>query len=260
MVGTYIYPQLMLATSENSSDITYTTGIRNYEYLRRMYNFTKHNPIMSAAMATFLMVPLVLGMFLTLEPTVTIGQTEDFTVRQQITDEIAFTVAPNNVTMDTAILGVSGGTSNGTSTFEITTNNSAGYTVTIAFASSTAMEFETGPEFIPNLTGGPGVFTFDATAVSGTSGFGYTATGPHVVGAMLSDGSTCGSGSANADECWNMNSDATSVYTFVSSSEASDAAGDSYNVHFRVVADGNPNPSLPEGFYTATATLTAANS
>lgn len=222
--------------------------------------FTKHNPVISALIATAVMVPLVVGMFLTLEPTVTIGQTEDFTVRQQVTQEIAFTVAPQNVTMDQAIQGVTGGTANGSSTFEITTNNTAGYTVTVAFASSTAMEFESGPQYIPNLTGAV-VPDFNTAAVSGTSGFGYTVVGPadKVASALLGTTSSCGSGSANADACWNMNSDATVAYTIVNSTDPSEATGDTYDMYFRVVADGNPNPALPEGFYTATATLTAAN-
>ena len=224
-----------------------------------MMTFTRKNPIVSAVTVTFLMVPLVLGMFLAFEPTVTIGQvTEEFTVRQQITDEIAFTVAPSNVTMDTALAGLTGGTANGSTTFEVTTNNTAGYTIDISFASTTAMEFETGPEFIPNL-GSTVQPDFTTTEVSGTSGFGYTVTGPQVVSALLGDTTSCGSGSAQSDACWTLQTTGTSDFTIIDSSNPSNAAGDAYDIYFRVVVDANPDPSLPEGFYTATATLTALN-
>ena len=226
-----------------------------------MFNFTKENPIISALIATLLMVPLVLGMFLTLEPAVTLGQGPgpyDITVTQEISDEISFSVAPQDVTMDDAIAGVTGGEANGSTTFAITTNNSLGYTVTIAFASTTAMEFNDGPEYIPNL-GSTVIPDFNATAVSGTSGFGYTITGPEVISRLLGNTTSCGSGSAQSDACWELTTDATSATTIVDSSNASDAGGDSYDLYFRVVVDGNPNPALPEGFYTATATLTATN-
>lgn len=225
-------------------------------------NYIITNQTVRAVVAAATIVPILLATFLAFEPTVTTGQ-ETFTVRQQIDQEIAFTVAPQNVTMDQSLQGLTGGTANGSTTFAITTNNTGGYEVRISFASTTAMEHETSGAFIPNLgtSGGTTVADFATSSVSGSSGFAYSITGPHITTPFTGTTAGCGSGSGtgDADACWYLESDATAAYLLIDSTVASDSSGDPYDIYFRTVVDQNPTPALPQGFYTATTTLTAIN-
>lgn len=223
-----------------------------------MTKLTQH-PTLRAVVAAATMLPVLMATFLAFEPTVTSGQ-ETFTVRQEITEEIAFTVAPQNVIMDTQLQGLTGGISNGSTTFAITTNNSLGYEVGITFASTTAMEHETSGAFIPNL-GTTIVPDFNTAAVASSSAFAYSITGPEIVTLFTGTTAGCntGSGTGDADACWRLTADATVSSLVVDSNAASNPAGDSYDLYFRVVVDQNPSPALPEGFYTATTTLTATN-
>ena len=224
------------------------------------------NPTIQAAVASAVALPLLFASFVLLEPALVVGQTDsnDFTIQQTINNEIAFTAQPQNVVMDTPLTGLTGGTSNGSTTFSVATNNPNGYTVAIRFAnagSGNAMAYNSSPTdtFITN---GPGTvsFDFDPPAANSPALFAYTVDGAHAAQTFRSTASTCdsGAGSTDGESCFLMQSTITTNEEIMRRTSASAGGdGDSLDLYFRVVVGQDPDPVLPSGTYTATATLTA---
>jgi len=218
--------------------------------------FIVSNPILAAFVATILLASVTLMSFVVLEPGVMYAATDTFTVEQEITAEIAFQTAANNVTMAPALAGITGGYASGTSTLAVTTNNVAGYTLTINFADPVAMQYESGSDSIPNYVDAtPNDYNFSVSA--GQARFGLSASSTNVTAQFLNNGSACSAGALiSAAHCWTMNAIATTTLTLVDRNSSTPAAGDETIIGFRVGVN-DPTPALPAGFYNATATLTA---
>ena len=218
--------------------------------------FSKQHPMM-ALLSAALIMPLLLGLYVAFEPLVAQGQvTDEFTVTQEITGEIAFEVPANDVTLSPTIAGLTGGTADGETSVRVSTNNPAGYTLDIKFAGATAMNYNSGSSVIPNF----GAVQYDmnaGTVGANSAAFAFTASSTDVVTALQSSGTSCGSGSATIDQCWTLPVTATTDYTLVNSSNVTASNGQLTELAFRVVVTANPSPTLPIGLYTATATLTA---
>lgn len=218
----------------------------------------KHPTVFALVAAVMAFMVLSIS-FVFMEPQVALSQTpsNEFEVTATINGEISFEVQPDPVTLLPAIPGVTGGTASGTTDFAVLANNPTGYTVAVSFESATAMQYDAGAGSIPNA-GGTAIPNFvQGSTTANTSSFGYTVTGSDVVAALLGTTASCGSGSANADACYLLQAVATTPFTVINRSTPSDPAGDTYDIHFRVVVEENPSPALPTGTYTATATLTA---
>lgn len=217
------------------------------------------HPVTHALFSAAVAMPLLVAFYFTVEPTVAVGQgvEETFTVSQEITGEIAFEIAPNDVTMAPTIPGLSGGSATGSTPFTVSTNNPAGYTVTIEFEDTDAMQYNDGSAVIPDI-GSTVYFSMASGVAANEAAFAFTVTGDNTVSALLDDGGTCGSGTASADNCWTLPPNtSTTPFTIVDSSTDTPSGGVENEVHFSVLVNANPNPSLPLGTYTATATLTA---
>jgi len=215
-----------------------------------------------------LLVPLAFVTFAYLEPSLLSAQTSesvDITITQQITGETSFTADPNNVVMDSAIASITGGTSNGTTTFTVQSNSASGYNVTLAFADDPAMQStstaDTIPDYIEDTPGVPD-WTFGAQGAGGSAQFGFSVYG---ASAAIVDGNfqdnginACGGagGSNTYAGCWSAGS--TTAVTILNRGNATSGAGDTSNVLFRVHVPANPSPAVPAGGYVATATLTVA--
>ena len=223
-------------------------------------HFTKTHPVVSAILSTLVALPLIFSAFFLFEPAVVIGQvTDEFTVTQTIDQQIAFTATTSPVTMSDTLGGLTGGDSTGDTGFAVATNAPGGYTVTIQFASSTAMiSNEDSSFFISNQE--TVTFNLNIPSDGGTSRFAYTVVGDHVVDTFRESGSACNeeSGATTATNCWFMGSDASSAFTIVDRDSPTAGSGDAADLYFRVVVPTDPNPALIDGTYTATATLTAA--
>lgn len=227
-----------------------------------MYFLKASNPIVLALIASVLASALVLMSFMMFEPAIShASTTSTFTVTQQITPEISFKTAATNVTMSPAIAGLTGGVSSGTTTAVVTTNNSIGYTMTIAFSTSTAMTRNGGGGVIANYTpAAPGIpdYTF-GSKIYGQFGYNAysTTNGTDIATAFKNTGAACNSGSTStAGKCWLNGS--TTAKQIVNRSTATLSSGATTSVAFKVLVPSNPNPSIPTGYYTATATLTIA--
>lgn len=210
-------------------------------------------------------VALTLAGFALVEPlALTAQESQDITITQTITGETSFSVNPGDVAMDNDIASISGGTSNGTTSFTVQSNSGAGYNVTLAFADDPAMQSTSTADVIPDYiedTPGTPDYGFGTEAPGGSAQFGfsvYASTAGIVAANFLDDGAAnCAAGSDNTyGQCWSAGS--TTAVTILDSSSATSGAGDEANVLFRVHVPANPTPAVPAGGYVATATLTVA--
>ena len=160
--------------------------------------------------------------------------------------------APANVTLSPNISDTTGGTSNGTANWTVTTNNAAGYTLTIAAAASPAL-VSGGYNFADYSPAGADpdfAFTVGATQ----SFFGFSPEGDDLVANFKDDGLACNTGAGDTGSaCWDGLS--TTPATIAQSAAANNPAGTVTTVRFRAAAGASK--SQPSGAYSATITLTA---
>lgn len=230
---------------------TYSVSMNHKTYL------TISNSFISSVIALL----LSFAIFLLYEPNISQAIVSTFRVTQSVTAEISFVVTPSNVAMSPAIAGITGGNSAGTTSVRVRTNNDIGYNMTIAFSSSTAMRQTSQGNLgsisnynpttinVPDLTFANEVF----------SQFGYTiiaSTSADLNTSFRDSGAACNTGSNNTvNTCWLNPS--TTAKTIISTSLPTSSSGSTSTVAFRINIPPNAVPLVPEGGYTATATLTA---
>lgn len=172
---------------------------------------------------------------------------------QQMADSSISITSPSDVTME-AVSGFSGGTSNGSTTWRVTTDNSTGYSLSVRSAASPAMVGQLNGSFIPNyvpVTANPD-FTFSVD--SSASVFAYTPEGTHVVQRFLDNGAACNTGSGTtADACWDGFS--TSNVQVASSALANTPSGTDTTIKYRVGIGASRFQD--SGVYEATIIVTA---
>ncbi len=229
---------------------------------------TQHiiNATTHAFVAAVLTVTVLAASFFMIEPTV--GQAVDsnpFTIKTTITDEISFLTQPANVTATSSINGITGGTANGSTTAVVRTNSFTGYEMFISFANNgtpNAMLGDvSGNQSIRDYPATAGEPTFLFSTASTSAVFGYTvsaADDTDLDPSFLDDGGSCNDigGSYTADRCWME--PATTTFQIIDRTSAA-ASGATTTIHFRIHVPNNPSPSLVADVYTATATLTALN-
>ncbi len=154
------------------------------------------------------------------------------------------------VVMDTAIGGISGGTSRGSTSVNAQTNGAAGYQLTIEASQNPAMQSasDTIANYVP---AGPSADTNFVTGVTDAH-FAFSPFGTDVGNRWRVNGGTCGSGSASSTACWDGLS--TSPITIASASGANTPTGATTTVHFAVGVGGGANQA--PGTYVATTTIT----
>lgn len=221
--------------------------------------------IEQSAIATFLIVALVAVTFFIAEPKVGQSATSGpFTIKQTITGEISFTTNASNVTMNGDLNGVTGGTANGTTSAVVTTNNSAGYTMTIAFANNSTDNAMLGESSLstairdyPASSSEP---TYGFYTSSSSSVFGYSVTASSTSDldqSFKQSGTTCNAGSTvTPGICWMEPT--TSSFQIINRTSAA-TTGATTTISFKVHVPNAPSPAVVTDVYTATATLTALN-
>lgn len=217
------------------------------------------NALSSSFVAATLLLILVLGSFLMLEPTVGRAISDVHKITQNVTAEISFLAIPNDVVMSPSLAGITGGRSAGTSTVRVLTNNTLGYTMTLAFSTTTAMTRNGGGGRISNYNPTtPNIpdFAF-SSEVFGQ--FAYTviaSTSADLDTHFKDNASACNLGSNNtASTCWLNPS--TTAQTIINRTTATLGSGATTSLAFRVDIPSNPSPAIQQGTYVATATLTA---
>jgi len=164
---------------------------------------------------------------------------------------IAMTV-PSDVTLSPNLAGITGGTSNGSTSVKVTTDNPAGYSLSIKAQNSPAMQ-KSGTVTIPDYVQGSNA-TYSYTVTTGQASFGYTPSGPDIVQYFKDNGSLCNVGTLDTNlACW---AGLTTSQTVIAQKTASNHPnGATTTVSFRVgIGSG---ASVESGLYTATTTLTA---
>lgn len=163
-------------------------------------------------------------------------------------------VPPSNVVMAPSIGGVTGGTSNGSTTFTVTTDDLAGYQATIQASSSpalidTASSSNAFADYVPGGSAPDFAFSIPATA----SAFAFSPQGMDADKRFLNDGSSCNAGSnSTAGACWDGLS--TSAKLVADRTNNNQPSGTQTALYFRA-ASGSSHIQA-NGIYVATTTLT----
>ena len=232
-----------------------------------MYYTMQRINVATAIVAAVVATALLFMSLMVFEPVVAFGQTNSnsFEITSEITGEVSFLTQPTDVdlTGGSAINGISGGLAVGTTTFNVTTNDTNGYTVTIAFDSAVAMQGDSGvstdiPNYAPTVGGTP---DYNFSVSTGEAWFAYTAynnTTPADTDASFKDNgsTTCGSGTASVGHCWFNKTTATDPEQIIDGAQTA-ISGATSTLVFQVGVGSDPDPALDSGTYTATATLTA---
>lgn len=218
------------------------------------------------AIAAFLIISFA---FLALEPVVGRAATDEFTVTQTVSDALTFQVIAGDVSMVGDLDGITGGTSHGTTSVVVRTNNADGYNMTIKFSSTTAMirngtslseiynyKYSTGTASYP--TG------FDITPANAQFGFTALASTTSDVSSVFTGaaGTACGTGEGTtftAYDCWRGASETNEATAteIINRGSQTPGSGATTTLVFRLTIPGTPTPTVPNGTYVATATLTA---
>ena len=173
---------------------------------------------------------------------------------QQMVTRFISLSTPSSVTMSPAIPGITGGTSDGSTTVTVITDSSAGYSLSINAGVSPAMV--KGSDSISDyVVASSPDYTF--TTATDDSHFGYSPSGVDVVQRFKDDGvSACNTGGSETTlACWDGLS--TSAVTIARRTSANTPSGSTTTVYFRVGIGSGVNQVA--GIYTATTTLTAVS-
>ncbi len=167
--------------------------------------------------------------------------------------EVFISLTPiSDVVLSPALGGLTGGTSNGSTTFTVTTDSPSGYSVTFGATLAPAMQSAVGTiaNYVP-VSGVPD-FVFDTS--SNEAHFGFSPEGSDVIARYRDNGSTCGTGSGDTVlACWDMVS--TTPQVILSGSDANHPLGATSTLRFRVGIGSTAG--VIAGQYTATTTITA---
>lgn len=170
-------------------------------------------------------------------------------------DAVASTISissPDNVILGPSIGGILGGSGTGSAAWTVTTNDPAGYQVSIKSSTTPALVFSSYSfaDYIP----GAGIPDYSWTLASSASEFGYSVEGAHTVSKFLDNGSICAEGSGNVpDKCWLGFS--TSDESVATSALPNNPAGTATTIKFR--AEAGSQRMQQDGSYVATIIVTA---
>ena len=170
---------------------------------------------------------------------------------QQMQETYLAITAAADVTMSPSIGGVSGGNATGSTMVTITTDNRAGYQLSINASGSPAMQsgVNTIADYAP---GADPEFVF--TTGAGEAHFGFSPEGSHVTNRFKDNGTdTCNTDiNETAERCWDGLS--TTPALIAQSSSANHPSGTDTTVRFQVGVGAAVNQA--PGTYVATTTLT----
>ena len=168
-------------------------------------------------------------------------------------DEVTISLSVSgDVLMLPNIYGVTGGTSNGSTTVTVTTDSPTGYQLDLVAEGAPAMQSAVGNinDYNP-ATSDP---DFSFTTGGSDAHFGYSPEGVDIVDRFLDDGGDCNTGSTDTSlSCWDGLS--TTDETIAEGSGPNNPSGADTTINFRVgVGSG---AGLTAGDYQATSTVTA---
>lgn len=170
---------------------------------------------------------------------------------QQMQEVFLSLASTGDVIMSPDLPGLTGGTSNGSTTFTVITDSPSGYRLTIESGNNPAMQ--SGANTIADYNEGADPdFTF--TTGSSDAHFGFTPEGVDIVQAFRDDGGTCNVSTGDSNlACWAGLS--TTAIVIAEGSGVYNSSGATTTIHFRVgIGSG---AGVTSGVYIATTTVTA---
>ena len=159
--------------------------------------------------------------------------------------------APTDLVMD-SMGGLSGGSSEGVMSWTVTTDNTAGYAMSIASTTTPALKSaqDSLADYIPAGADPDYNFTNDANS----SSFGFSPEGTETIARFKDNGSVCNAGSLETtDKCWDGLSTTPKVMAGNTSSNMPN--GSVATVRFR--AESGSNHIQTSGQYNVTVVVTA---
>ncbi len=205
------------------------------------------------------------GIFIYFEPQITKAITDEITVTQTVSAEIAIS-SPANVTMSDPIPGITGGSATGSATWTVITNNNTGFKMELEASTAPALTGTTqGDSFADYTEGTPDVPDYDWSVAESDAEFGYTvepATAADTDATFLDNGAdTCGTDSnQTADKCWIGFAGASTKEQIINRTSETAIGGEAEVVKFKAELNGPATDAdgfLIEDTYTATVTATA---
>ena len=172
---------------------------------------------------------------------------------QQMQEVYLSMSSPSNVVMSPNLPGLTGGTSNGSTTVTVITDSPSGYKLTIEAENDPAMQ--SGANSIDDYTPAGAVPDYDFSVAAASAEFGFSISGVDRDQRFLhTAGNVCGSGSLNDElQCWDGLS--TTAVTISQSGGPNQPDGATTTVNFRV--EVSSGAGVLAGEYYATTTLTA---
>jgi len=163
--------------------------------------------------------------------------------------------ATANVNMTPDIQAITGGTSNGTATVNVKTDNLAGYNLKLNASTLPALKYDSA-EFPDYTEASPPTPDYDWSIGAANSEFGFTPWGQDTVQKYRYIGTDCNQSGGTADEshCWDGFESSTEIQIAQFSSSNHPSGTDTY-VKYR--AQIKSNGFQTPGNYTATVTATA---
>ena len=171
---------------------------------------------------------------------------------QQMQEVYISISAATDVVMDPGLPGLTGGTSNGSTTVTVTTDSPAGYSLTIVTEGDPAMQAAGGTQSIADYEEGAEA-DFSFTVGSTDARFGFSPSGVDIVQAFQDDTALCNQGTSDTPlACW---AGLSTSDIEIARGATNHPSGATTTVYFRVGIGGTA--SVLSGVYTATTTLTA---
>ncbi len=161
-------------------------------------------------------------------------------------------VAPSgDITLAPNIPATGGGAADALATFIVTTDNTAGYTMSIVSAQTPALN--SGANNFPDYVLGGANPDFSFTTPAASSRFGFSPEGVDILQRFKDNGAACNIGALDtASACWDPLS--TTPASIAGRSSANNPSGTQTDIRFHA-ASGASNVQ-PAGAYVATATVT----
>lgn len=171
---------------------------------------------------------------------------------QQSLEETYISISsPSDISMD-SINGLIGGFSTSSAQWTVTTNNNAGYSLSIKAANDPAMF--SALDYFNDYTPATADPDFDFSIDSSAAEFGFNPSGGDIINKFKDNGSACNIGSSDGlYTCWDGLS--TTSASVAQGSSANDPSGTITTINFR--AESGSNKILTAGSYSATITMTA---
>lgn len=171
---------------------------------------------------------------------------------QQMQEVFLSLTAAGDVIMSPDLAGITGGTSNGSTTFTVVTDSPSGYQLLIEAENEAAMQRVGGGSIDDYNAGVDPDFSF--LTGSSDAHLGFTPEGADIAPAFRDDGGACGVGSLDTPlACWDGLS--TTTQAIAVGAGANHPVGATTTVHFRVgIGSG---AGVIAGVYIATTTVTA---